>query len=136
MFYKFTAFLQRLLYGRCGFDSLNKFIFAVYVGLMAINLFFRSRVIYLLIWLLFILLILRMFSKNLAARQRENNRFMHLFRRFQQKQQQQRQRRADTTHVYKKCPHCKATVRLPRRKGHHRVDCPKCQKEFKVHIFK
>lgn len=136
MLYRFYAFLSKILAGRCGFDGLNKFIFAVYVALMAVNLFFQNRWVYLAIWLLFLLLLLRMFSKNLAARQRENNRFMRLAYKLRCQKQQQSSRRADTTHVYKKCPHCKATVRLPRKKGRHLVDCPRCGREFKVHIFK
>lgn len=136
MWYRLNAFLARALAGRCGFDGLNKFIFAVYVALMAVNLIFRNRFVYLAIWLLFLLLLLRMFSRNLTARQRENNKFMQLVYKLRRQNRQRASRKADVTHIYKKCPHCKATVRLPRKKGHHRVDCPKCSREFKVHIFK
>lgn len=136
MFYRFNAFLTRVLAGRCGFDGLNRFIFVVYVALMAVNLFLKNRWVYLAIWLLFLLLLLRMFSKNLAARQRENAKFMGLVYKLRLQKKRQESRRADRAHVYKKCPHCKATVRLPRKKGRHRVDCPKCGREFRVHIFK
>ena len=30
------------------------------------------------------------------------------------------------THVYRKCPHCKAQIRLPKVKGEHKCACPKC----------
>ena len=134
MFYRFQMYLSRLLYGRCGLDTLNKAIASLYVLLMFLNLFFRNAVIYLLIWLLFALLLFRMFSKNLAKRQRENNRFTALFQKVAQRHRLQKQRRADKMHVYKKCPHCKATLRLPRKPGKHQVDCPKCRREFSVRI--
>ena len=47
-----------------------------------------------------------------------------------------KQRKADRDHVYKKCPNCRAVLRLPRRKGRHTTICPKCKKEFRVYVFK
>ena len=38
------------------------------------------------------------------------------------------------THVFKKCPGCKAVLRLPRKKGKHTVNCPHCHKNFTVHV--
>ncbi|MBO7400949.1 MAG: hypothetical protein J6U75_07055, partial [Clostridia bacterium] len=38
------------------------------------------------------------------------------------------------THVYMKCPTCKAQLRLQRIKGEHGVKCPKCGAEFRVKI--
>ena len=38
------------------------------------------------------------------------------------------------THIYKTCPHCRATLRLPRAKGEHTTRCPRCGKEFGVKI--
>ena len=72
----------------------------------------------------------RMFSRNIAARQKENAAFLRLKTRvgvffkglF------------DRQHVYRSCPHCKAQLRLPRKKGVHTVACPKCRRDFKVKI--
>jgi hypothetical protein len=30
------------------------------------------------------------------------------------------------------CPHCKANLRLPRKKGKHSVVCPRCKERFEV----
>ena len=38
------------------------------------------------------------------------------------------------THVFRDCPKCKATLRLPREKGKHTVRCPRCQKKFTVRV--
>ena len=40
----------------------------------------------------------------------------------------------DREHVYKKCPHCRAQLRLPRKKGEHDVCCPRCKVTFSVKI--
>ena len=63
-------------------------------------------------------------AKYLGAR----NKFLSFFKR---KKAQFRDRK---THVYKKCPHCKATLRLPKKKGRHTVSCPKCRKRFETKI--
>ena len=36
------------------------------------------------------------------------------------------------THVYRGCPHCHAQIRLPRVKGDHRCDCPKCGEKLTI----
>ena len=37
-------------------------------------------------------------------------------------------------HCYKKCSKCKTVLRLPKQKGEHTVQCPKCRESFKVKI--
>ena len=36
------------------------------------------------------------------------------------------------THIYRKCPNCKAEIRLPKKKGKHVCTCPRCKKDFDV----
>ena len=40
----------------------------------------------------------------------------------------------DKEHCYKKCSKCKTVLRLPKQKGEHTVQCPKCRESFKVKI--
>ncbi|MBO5270165.1 MAG: hypothetical protein J6B77_05225, partial [Clostridia bacterium] len=70
----------------------------------------------------------RVFSKNVVKRRREVERFYGFFR---NKRNRFRDRK---THVYKKCPHCKAMLRLPKRKGQHTVCCPACRERFSLKI--
>ena len=35
-------------------------------------------------------------------------------------------------HIFRQCPYCSATLRLPRQKGKHTVKCPRCSKSFGV----
>ena len=34
--------------------------------------------------------------------------------------------------MYKKCPSCRQKIRLPLKKGKHKVKCPKCQKTIEL----
>ena len=38
------------------------------------------------------------------------------------------------THIYRKCPGCRRTLRLPKIKGDHTVCCPCCGKKFQVKV--
>ncbi len=123
----------RFMMGRYGLDPLGKDLILVYFVLLVVGIFWRplAWVAYaLVIWLLF-----RMFSKNIYKRQQENLKYLHFrnrltgFGNLQKRKWQERK-----THRYRKCPHCKATVRLPFKKGKHTVCCPKCKTDFQVKI--
>lgn len=122
------------MYGRYGSDTLNKVLLWVYVVwilvLSIIMLFVDSVWLSLFYWVtslaLVIWIIFRMFSRNITARRRENDRFCGFFKLWKNK------RRDRKTHVYRKCPECKAVLRLPKSKGKHFVVCPRCKNRFKV----
>ena len=78
----------------------------------------------------------RILSRNITARQKENQFFNKLIMGIKYKRNIHRQRKADYSHIYKRCPACHVVLRLPRRKGKHTTVCPKCNKEFKVYVFK
>ena len=44
----------------------------------------------------------------------------------------QKERRKDKEHIYRECPACGATLRLPRKQGKHTVLCPRCGNKFGV----
>ena len=129
---KIQAKAEALMRGRYGNDRLNAVILFVAFIVVLLNLFtsnlFLIIVINLAVLGLITLTFLRIFSKNLAARRKENEKYLMLeskvrkFYRFQRKKFSERK-----THVYKKCPKCKSTLRLPRQKGKHTVVCPRCQ---------
>ena len=135
---KFTNRLYRFMYGRYGTDTLNKVLLWTYVVLVVvysvISLFITdSRVSallllsYLLISILLIFLIFfRQFSRNIQKRRRENEKFCGFFRLRKNKFRDRK------THIYRKCPHCKAVLRLPKAKGRHAVICPRCKNRFEV----
>lgn len=86
----------------------------------------------LLFWSIF-----RFLSRNIAARQRENAAWLRLWARIRHPFRGGHRRPADTaTHVFRSCPACRATLRLPRQPGKHTAKCPRCGKPFPVNIKK
>ena len=132
----FRERLWRFMSGRYGVDETFFAITAVAVILAIINSFVRSLALQAVVYVLMILAVLRVFSRNTAARSRENRAFKSLSEKFSAKKAERNRRKADFRHVYKKCPHCGAVLRLPRRKGKHKPVCPRCSKEFTVFVFK
>ena len=130
--------LYRFMYGRYGGDRLNKVLLWVYVGFVLAGMiaflfsdkYLAAKIAYYVIEALGIALIFfvfyRMFSRDIAKRRRENERFFGFFKLMKNK------RRDRKTHVYRKCPKCRAVLRLPKAKGKHTVVCPRCRERFEV----
>ena len=126
--------LYRFMYGRYGGDRLNNVLtwtYAIWIILFSIiSLFVDSIWISLFYWIssgaLCFWILFRMFSRNIPARRKENDAFCGFFRLRKNKFRDRK------THVYRKCPHCKAVLRLPKAKGKHFVVCPRCKNRFQV----
>lgn len=139
---RFALWLNKVMYGRRGADSLS---FALLIAYCAVVLIARITSLYylslaaplLLIWCLF-----RMLSRNLPARQRENDVFLRGWRRvsgwfrrawsetsgfFRSLSNRFRDRK---TYRYFRCPKCKKTLRVPKGKGKIAITCPLCGTEF------
>lgn len=123
--------LQQFMIGRYGADSLTHFLNGCIVVLLVANLFVRTRILYSLALVLLIFVYYRMFSRNISARFKENERYMRY--RFQVTECVKRWRfRADQArrfHIYK-CPGCGQKIRIPRGKGRISIHCPKCHTDF------
>lgn len=132
----FRERLWRFMSGRYGVDETFFLITAVAAVLAVINSFIRLIPLQIAVYLLMILGIFRVFSRNTAARQRENRFLKNIGAKISAKRAERNRRRADFRHIYKKCPHCGAVLRLPRRKGKHKTVCPRCGKEFSVYVFR
>ena len=139
MFRRLGQKLHNFMLGRNGPDNLFRFCvwasFAVAVVAIFVRNFWASSALSLIYYALLGYAIFRVLSRNVYKRRAENakylgvrNKFLSFFKR---KKAQFRDRK---THVYKKCPHCKATLRLPKKKGRHTVACPKCRKSFETKI--
>ena len=149
--YRFAQFMS----GRNGTDELYILMIVIYSVMLVVNLFVRSRIFSIIIWLWLILAFCRFFSKNVAGRQKENDVLLNIISRFRSgkfrkdpnvikiKKKSKAKKKAEKyktmydqrkTHVFKNCPNCKATIRLPKVKGEHTVCCPKCNTDFKVKI--
>ena len=123
--------LRNFMIGRYGSDHLNMFILAVSVVLSFLSwipyLWFMTYVSMLLIVLVFI----RMLSKNIAGRRRENDRFLRIWWPVKTKVKNFFARQKDKKHYrFFKCPSCKNTLRVPKGKGKIQITCPKCGERF------
>ena len=123
--------LRKFMYGRYGMDQLTLAILALAIVVSAVNIFLRIGIVQLLVFGLILLGFLRAFSRNGAARSRENQKFLHIFSRFRgwsRRKKDMHQNRK--THKFFKCPGCKNTLRVPRGKGKVYITCPKCGERF------
>ncbi|MDO4607661.1 MAG: hypothetical protein Q4B40_00530 [Clostridia bacterium] len=126
--------LMQFMSGRYGIDNMFYMLFGVSAVLSIVNIFVRSTILQLVVYTVIIYAFFRAFSRNIEARRRENRWVNNWAERIKKEQELNRRRKADYTHVYKKCPRCRAVLRLPRRVGKHKTVCPKCNNEFWVRV--
>ncbi len=127
--------LMRFMAGRYGLDRMFYLLFGVAAVLAFLNCFVHSWILQLIVYGITFYAFFRVLSRNTYARARENRATTEFVERIRKSGETARQRAADTTHIYKKCPRCKAVLRLPRRKGKHQTVCPKCGNKFSVRVF-
>ena len=142
---KFREKIARFLYGRYGADSLYNALFAAELILLLLGTILNvlgkvepilaivSLVCYAAALVLLVLAMFRFFSRNLAKRRRENEAWLRFKAKFRRRRKPQLP--PDTAdHVFRACPACRATLRLPRRKGKHEARCPRCGAKFGVKV--
>ena len=141
---KFRDRIRAFMTGRYGFgyalaDRINLCLIAAYFVFVIVNSFVHSIVLTYVFSLISLVsvgyLMFRMFSRNIAARRRENERFVRFLRSVSGFFKYNFRRIKDVTKArYRKCPHCSATLRLPIKRGEHTVVCPACKQRFAVKI--
>lgn len=143
---RFSEKMRRFLLGRYGADALYYTLFwSGFVFLLAgilLGMFLSGTmgtVLYIVFSavgvVLYVLALCRAFSRNIPARTREKYRFARLcnavarpFRLFGCRLRDRK------THIYRKCPGCKKTLRLPKVRGEHTVNCPQCHCKFRIKV--
>lgn len=132
----FRERLIRFMYGRYGVDQLYHALAAICFVLLIVNSFVHSVVLSITMWVLLLLMVFRAFSKNIYRRRKENEMFMMVWNQVKKKTLFSIRRIKEIrSHRYHRCPHCKAMLRLPYKRGKHTVQCPKCSNDFKIHII-
>lgn len=122
------------MYGRYGYDTLGKVMLWTYTVMllvyMVLQFFIDDPLFYVIyhiaIFSLVCYTLYRVMSRKIAKRRAENEKFCNFFKLRRNKFRDRK------THVYRKCPECKAVLRLPKAKGRHSVVCPRCKKHFEV----
>ncbi len=116
------------MYGRYGNDDLNRFLTVLSLILLVISFipvlwFLWGAALVLLIWSY-----VRMFSRKLDKRRRENERYLKMAKPFRDFFKLQKNKFRDRkTHVYCRCKRCRAVLRVPRGRGKIDITCPKCK---------
>ena len=121
---------EAFMAGRNGIDSLNRGLIWIYLILFILSMFsggeWINYAIYGLMMLLLIVVLVRAFSRNIAKRREECDKWSAFWWRF-------RTGNVDGNMSYKKafkyltCERCGTTSRVPAGKGKIIVTCPKCQ---------
>lgn len=128
--------VAKYMEGRNGIDTICYAAFAAYFILAFINAFFNLSIIRTAMTLIAVYIVFRIMSKNLAKRRSENAWFMRIISQIKSHGRQLAVRCKEIkTHRYRRCPHCKVMLRLPRKKGSHTVICPRCKERFDLKII-
>lgn len=126
---KFRNALYRFMYGRNGVDALSWALVVLEVVLSLLSSFIHvrgvSQALYFVSTALMFVVLLRIFSRNLARRQAENAKFLTWWTPKANAIRGARARRADKAHKYVRCS-CGAYCRVPRGMGKIELTCPKC----------
>jgi len=138
-FWRLNQSLSRFMMGRYGVDKFYWFLFAVFCLLSFVRMFLKNAVAYLIVtgiaYAVLVYAFFRLLSRNTQKRYREGQKFEKIAgkvaKRFRFLKNRFRDRK---THVYRRCPSCKATLRYPRVKGKHLSTCPRCGNKITVKI--
>lgn len=121
--------IYRFMYGRNGVDALCWALLVLEIVLSLIGSFVRVQGVTVAMnfasMVLMFIVLLRMFSRNLAARRAENAKFLSWWQPKLNDLRGAKARRADSAHKYVRCS-CGAWCRVPRGVGKVEMTCPKC----------
>lgn len=137
MFRRFLNTVAQFMCGRYGNDQLNRFLFILYFVVWAISLLFREGLagifFALILWTILGFLLFRTLSRNIPRRQAENRWFLDRWYPVKRWFSHQFTRVKDIRRYrYRRCPACRAMLRLPIKRGRRTVTCPRCRGQFKA----
>lgn len=142
---KFSNFMS----GRYGMDEFGRFLNIVIIVMLIISLFGRLFAPLGFLWIVAVGLMIysyfRMFSRNFAARSKENAWYLRTFKKnssgsygyngygqnYTANMTASQKKALDKkTHRIFKCPNCSQKIRVPKHKGRICIKCPNCRIEF------
>lgn len=130
--------MARFMYGRNGMDQLNMalLITVIVLNFAQIPAASISTMFYnvlnglgLALW---VIVLFRMFSKNLPKRRGENQGFLTWWMPIKRKFGGAKTRHQDKDHKYFTCKKCKTVCRVPVGKGKVVITCPKCKNRIEA----
>ena len=120
--------LRVFMYGRYGYDELSKFMLYLSIGFMILSFVPYLRIFYIFAMVVLVLSYYRIFSKNIAKRAGERNRYLILKNKFYARVNIYKRIVKDRkTHKYFKCKKCKHYTRVPLGVGKIELTCRVCK---------
>ena len=120
--------IRTFFYGRNGFDDLAKHIFIASLVISLISGLVPYGITRLVLSLISYILLgyfwLRILSKNIYKRVRENQKYLGEIKMVKTRWQQRK------THKFFRCPKCKTWLRVPKGRGKITITCVKCATKF------
>lgn len=127
--YRLAMRYRQFMVGRYGVDELNIFLVIASCVFTFFSSIFSSIILSVVSWILLVLCAARMFSRNIAKRYNEKEKFLRIKSGFVAwltvSKNAWKNRK---THKYFRCKNCRASIRVPRKVGKIKVTCPKCGK--------
>lgn len=131
MWNKFIRASNRFMRGRYGIDVLSRDLSYLLLGLIVLNIFFKSIILRYVSLLVLFYIYYRFLSKKLAKRRSENTKYMNLkYKVLSPFRKIKRNLKNYKTYKYLNCPNCKNEMRVPRGKKKIIVTCPYCKTKF------
>ena len=121
---------RRLMMGRYGVAQLTWVLLALSLLLSLCGSIFRSNVLGILCWAVLVVCYLRIFSRNIYARQQENQKLLQFWWKLKNGRSERPCREQRKNFRVFSCPTCKQKLRVPRGKGKISISCPKCGRSF------
>ncbi len=123
--------LYQFMQGRNGIDEMGMVLIWTSLIILIIGTLLDGFLLTLIAFALLVYSYFRVFSKNLGARQAENQSYLAQRERLRFKFQSLKVRIGlRKTHKYLKCKKCNNKMRVPRGKGKIEVTCPHCGEKF------
>lgn len=123
--------------GRYGQDQLNRLLSITGLIILVVSVVIvrfiplLSSVLWIAAVALIVICYWRMFSRNIAARSAENQRYLTFRYKFAVEKQRRAERAAQSKDCkFFKCPKCGVLNRIPKGKGKIEITCPRCGEKF------
>lgn len=130
---KYRQLINYFLRGYNGIDDLFYLNFWLIIICLILDIFINNIYLSLTLVALVILIIYRVFSRNISKRRKENNIYLSIIKWPKNKiKLYSNIIKNYNKNLYKRCPKCKQMIKLPLKKGKHQVICPSCKHEFTV----
>lgn len=118
--------LQNWMTGRYGSDELSFTMLVIYLGICIFSVFADIQILQLFGLAIILWSFFRILSRNIPARQAENEAYLKFLSSIGMKSRARKARRQDKEHRYYRCKKCGAVMRVPRGIGKIEITCPKC----------